>query len=199
MAMSNSSCLDFALDYLKWLRKRTPISIGKPWILYINNVQMDIQLLKTFVLYGNNCRRRKHEKCLWEHDQKDGKNVISFRVEDMVYSFTQDFNSAYLRRHCLASGPSDLVGELNRFRETIRVFVQESCIITWLDYYSLGDDGDGQLTMDFIDSLLWNLDGLLIEKLRYGRAFMYLPENLETLREKLKFLKSFIGFAILQG
>ncbi|KAL3515646.1 hypothetical protein ACH5RR_022548 [Cinchona calisaya] len=169
---------------------------------------MDIQLLKTFVLYGSNCRRRKHEKYLWEHDHKEGKYIFSFRVEDMVYSCTQDLNSAYLRYHCLpsdhsryhclASDQSNFEREFARFRETIKFFVQESCI-TWLDYYSLGDDGDGQLTMDFIDSLLRNLDGLLIEKLRYGRAFMYLPENLETLREKLKFLKSFIGFAILQG
>ncbi|KAL3515641.1 hypothetical protein ACH5RR_022543 [Cinchona calisaya] len=194
MEMSNSSCLDFALDYLKWLRKRTPVI---PWSLYINNLQMDIQLLKTFVLYGSNCRRRKHEKYLWEHDHKEGKYIFSFRVEDMVYSFTQGPNSAYLRCHCLASDHSNFQREFARFRETIKFFVQESGI-TWLDYYSLGDDGDGQLTMDFIDSLLRNLDSLLIEKLRYGRAFMYLPENLETLREKLKFLKSFIGFAILQ-
>ncbi|KAL3515649.1 hypothetical protein ACH5RR_022551, partial [Cinchona calisaya] len=195
---SNTSCLDLALE--KWRRMGLSSST--------NYLQMDIQLLKTFALYGSNCRRRKHEKYLWEHDHKEGKNNFLLGIEDMVYSFTQDIISAYLTSHNLApnrNSPylrfvrrSNFESEIDRFRETIKLFVQESCI-TWLDDYSLGDDGDGQLTMDFIDSLLRNLDGLLLEKLRCGQAFMYLRETLETLRGKLKFLKSFIGFAILQG
>ncbi|KAL3515656.1 hypothetical protein ACH5RR_022558 [Cinchona calisaya] len=211
--MTNTSCLDFALDYLNWfhdvfvnwyydvLNTSMPMSPFAVVLSAARQLRIDIRLLKTFVLYGSNCKRRKHEKYLWEHYQK-GKNIVSIRVEDMVYSFTQDLNSAYLRCHSLASDPNDLVVELDRFRETIKLFIQkdvgESCIAL-LDYYSLGDDGDGNLTMDFIDSLLQNLDDLLVKIRNRGQELMYFEQTLETFGEKLKFLKSFIGFAALQG
>ncbi|KAL3515651.1 hypothetical protein ACH5RR_022553, partial [Cinchona calisaya] len=204
---SNTSCFDYALHYLNWfleeLKHRSSVCGRRGLLLYkcrfhTPKLQRDIRLLKTIVLYGSNCRRRKHEKYLWEPDQKEGNNTISLEIEDMVYSFTQDLNSAYLRCHCLAKGPSDVLSEITKFRETIKLFFQESCI-TWLDYNSLGDDGDGQLTMDFIDSLLQNLDDLILEISNRGRKLIYLEPTLETLGEKLKFLKSFIGFATLQG
>ncbi|KAL3515644.1 hypothetical protein ACH5RR_022546 [Cinchona calisaya] len=203
---SNTSCCDYALDYLNWFLKELKHFSGRRIMslllhncyFFTEKLLRDIRLLKTIVLYGSNCRKRKHEKYLWEPDQKEGNNNISLEVEDMVYSFTQDLNSAYLRCHCLALNPREVLSELTRFRVTIKLFFQESGI-TWLNYYSLGDDGDGQLTMDFIDSLLQNLDDLILEISNRGRKLIYLERTLETLGEKLKFLKSFIGFATLQG
>ncbi|KAL3515642.1 hypothetical protein ACH5RR_022544 [Cinchona calisaya] len=62
----------------------------------------------------------------------------------------------------------------------------------------------GRLTTDFIDTLLQNLANLLqnlepYKALEYRGSLRYRVATLETLREKLMFLKSFIGFAILQG
>ncbi|KAL3515637.1 hypothetical protein ACH5RR_022539 [Cinchona calisaya] len=143
-------------------------------------------------IFGNMIRRM--ERILFHSELK---NFVS-----LVYSFTQDLKSAYLRCHCLPSDPSNSERELARCRETIKLFLQKDVGesgITLLDYYSLGDDGDGQLTMDFIDSLLQNLHHFLVKLRNRGQELINFEQTLETLGEKLKFLKSFIGFAALQG
>ena len=168
---------------------------------------MEVRLLKTFFLYVRNCRRRRRrnsgdgETCV-EHGHENKGNAmsetlrlstISLRIKELLNGMTHHLHLAYQRYiHSRALDRRRIIQiELNRSRENIKLFletdIKKSCILTLLDYHSLGDP---RLVMDLIDSLVEYLDDLR------GRKWEKL---IETLQEKLMLLRNLIGLATMQG
>ncbi|XP_071916180.1 putative late blight resistance protein homolog R1B-13 [Coffea arabica] len=181
---SSRSCFELALDFLGLIDK-TFHYFGD--VIY--ELEIDVRLLQSFDLYLTKCRRRRrnHKTCL-EQD-KEEKDVTSFRIQNLIIRRMQDLEFAC--SECLIpshlAGLTQILRELTRFREAIKLFferhIKEPCINFLLEYYWLRDP---ELVIDFIDSVskaLAKMNGF----------------HLERLVENLMFLKSFILFAMLRG
>nr|XP_027077521.1 putative late blight resistance protein homolog R1A-3 isoform X2 [Coffea arabica] len=190
---SSTGCFDSARNYLDRFEYR--IDYGS---YHIAVLKMGISLLETFDLYIRKCRRRRSKRgtCLEKDEDKDDAksdrlSSISFRIQDLVWGIRR-------RLDCGASDHRGIKCELNKIGENINLFfetdIKELDIIRLLLYYSLEDL---QLVMDFTDSISVNLKRL--SSYCKFHAYEALRTVLETLQEKLMFLKSFARFATLQG
>nr|XP_027073934.1 putative late blight resistance protein homolog R1A-3 [Coffea arabica]XP_027073935.1 putative late blight resistance protein homolog R1A-3 [Coffea arabica]XP_027073936.1 putative late blight resistance protein homolog R1A-3 [Coffea arabica]XP_027073937.1 putative late blight resistance protein homolog R1A-3 [Coffea arabica]XP_027073939.1 putative late blight resistance protein homolog R1A-3 [Coffea arabica] len=191
---SSTGCFDSARNYLDRFEYR--IGYGSHHIAVL---KMGISLLETFDLYIRKCRRRRRRSkrgtCLEKDEDKDDAksdrlSSISFRIQDLVWGIRR-------RLDCGASDHRGIKCELNKIGENINLFfetdIKELDIISLLLYYSLEDL---QLVMDFTDSISVNLKRL--SSYCKFHAYEALRTVLETLQEKLMFLKSFARFATLQ-
>ncbi|XP_027073167.1 putative late blight resistance protein homolog R1A-3 [Coffea arabica] len=204
---SSTSCFDYALDYLGWLEENFWREVS--WLLHpqILKLKVGIRLLKTFDMYIRKCRRRSNQGTCLGYDKEnrgDAKSdslrlsSISYMIQDLVMVIPQGLHSAIVRYN--QSGASDLSVidcELAKLAENMRCFpeidIEEFNITSLLLYYSLGDS---QLVVDFIDSISENLRYLCRVEDEVDEAQRIV---LKILEKKLMFLKSFIGFATLQG
>ncbi|XP_027075860.1 putative late blight resistance protein homolog R1A-3 [Coffea arabica] len=182
MEISYSNCFELFFDYLGWIRK----TFGPSFDFATFKLEIEVRVLQSFDLYLTKCRRRNHETCLEQDEEKD---VTSFRIQDLIIRRMQDLEfacSEYLI-HPRSPASSQIISELIIFQEAIELFfetdINESCINYLLDCYWLRDP---ELVMDFIDSVSKSLAEMI------GSYF-------ERLVKKLMFLKSFILFAMLRG
>ncbi|XP_027177987.1 putative late blight resistance protein homolog R1A-3 [Coffea eugenioides] len=200
----STSCFDFALDHLDWIDKTLDSELDD----YIWKLKMGIRILKPFDLYIRKCRRWRSNQftCLEYGKEENGDaksdnlrlSSISFRIQDLVRGITHGLDSAFFRYiQSSASNHSDIRPELARFEENMWLFfdsdIKEFNIISLLLYHSLGDL---QLVMDFIDSISENLTHLCSKNCNVDVGLKIV---MQTLQKKLMHLKSFIGFATLQG
>ncbi|XP_027075797.1 putative late blight resistance protein homolog R1A-3 [Coffea arabica] len=194
---SSTSCFHSALDYLGWLYE-APRHYYSPHN-NISDLKGEVRLLQTFDLYLTKCRRRRRnrETCLEQNEEE--KDVTSFRIQQLIIRKMVDLESARIedKRYL---GPERLIwvaSELTIFRKAIKLFfetdIKESWIDFLLDYYWLRDPGP---VIDFIDSVSENLEDLLSGRHKFRKALIVL---VKALKEKLMFLKCFIGFSMLHG
>ncbi|XP_027075923.1 putative late blight resistance protein homolog R1B-16 [Coffea arabica] len=205
---SSTNCFDFALDRLESFNQS--FKYGYDFSFW--ELKVGISLLKTFDMYIRKCRRRRSSQdTRLENEMEDRGNAksdslrlssISFKIQDLVSGISLGLE--YTLSRCNDDQPDesdfsdiDVDCECARYEENMRCFfetdIKESGIIDLLLCYSLGDL---QLVIDFIDSISENLKHLC--KCYYG-VDEALNTVMETLEEKLMFLKSFIRFATLQG
>ncbi|XP_027079149.1 putative late blight resistance protein homolog R1B-16 [Coffea arabica] len=210
---SSTSCFDSALDYLGRLEGNFTKKVNwqfdsdiRQLCSHSRKLKVGIRLLKTFHLYVTKCRRRSNQGTCLGYDKEnrgDAKSdrlrpsSISFRIQDLVMGILLGLDSAFFRFKQGASDLSHINCELAKIEENMRCFsetdIEEFNITSWLLYYSLGDS---QLAMDFIDSISENLRHLCRVEDEVDEAQRIV---LKILEKKLMFLKSFIGFATLQG